>query len=575
MKKVLNFCLLKLDPKHDPVRIMHRSFCVTALVLVLPCLCIAQGSAQRVFDPLPIPHPSLQKAGPEVKSHVQEERQRFEETIRLKPAPSSSQLAQAYSKLARVYHTYQFEDAALACYLNLDRVKPGIYPCQYAIGWIHHSQGRFERALQYLVEAKRIAQSLPDTPPSVVVAMNCLIGDSSLKLEQLPESMQAFQEAAQLDQRCAYAWHGMGLVHSIQGNSRAAIECLERAIKFQPYASAGRVLLAREYRRAGRAEKAAAILAALDNQRTAPFTFYDPILSTDVAPLNRSAAAMHSRALAARQQGNTQLSVDLLKQALELNPRFTLAKANLANAYLTLNRLEEAETLSRQVLDEQPDNASFHDLLGGALFKRGKLDEAWRVFQRAQALEPRQGTHAYWTGAVLSWQGKHKDALAMFEKAAKLNDADDSARIGAAIMMARLDRNREAMEGLRSCVELFPGSVQAKLNWAQFLSAHPDSTRQDGEKALALALQVYERSKSVPAAISVAMAHAAAGDFTKAVEVQQWAMDRAAEQGYAVDLSWLKRNLQLYQEGKPSREPWNKERGYPAIEGFVPTEKAP
>jgi hypothetical protein len=81
--------------------------------------------------------------------------------------------------------------------------------------------------------------------------------------------------------------------------------------------------------------------------------------------------------------------------------------------------------------------------------------------------------------------------------------------------------------------------------------------------------------KSVPAAVSLGMAYAAAGNFSKAVETQQWAVDHATEQGYAVDLPWMIRNSKLYQEGKPCREPWNKERGYPAIEGFSPVEKIP
>lgn len=548
---------------------------LSGLMILVPCLCLGQGPAQRTFEPVPIPHPSLAKSGPVVKSHVEEERQRFEAAIREQPSPSSAHLARAYAKLARVYHTYQFEEAALACYLNLDRIQPGIYPCHYAIGWIHHSQGRFDQALRSLAEAKRIAEGLADTPISVRVAMDCLIGDASLKLDKLSEAMRSFQEAVRLDQRCAYAWHGMGLAHSIQGNSRAAIECLERAIKFQPYASAGRVLLAREYQKAGLAEKAAKVLPALDNHRTIPFAFYDPVISQDVAPLNRSAAAVHSRALGARQQGNIQLSVDLLKKAIELNPHFSLAKANLANAYLTLNRLEEAESLARQILDEKPDNASFHDLLGVSLFKRGNLDEALRAFQNAQALDPNQGTHGYWIGTVLSWQGNHQAALAMFESVSKLNAADVGARIGTAVMLARLGRHSEALQRLQRCVELFPGSVQAKLNWAQILSAHPGSTPQDGEKALALALPVFEQMKSVAAAVSVAMACAVAGNFSKAVEIQQWAIDHAAEQGYAVDLPWLKRNSALYQEGKPCREPWNKDRGYPAIEGFAAVASMP
>ncbi|MDA1274667.1 MAG: tetratricopeptide repeat protein [Verrucomicrobia bacterium] len=561
--------------RYNQVMNWMRPIFLSGIALLFPCLCVEQTPAQEAFDPLSIPHPSLDNSGPIVQSHLQDERQRFDAVIRSNPAPSAGHRAQAYARLARVYHTYQFNEAALACYLNLDRIQPGIYPCQYAIGWIYHNQGLFDQALRYLAEAKRIAQGLDDTPPSVTVAMNCLIGDASLKQEKLPEAMKTFKEAVELDPQCAYAWHGMGLVYSIEGNSIAAIECLERAVELQPRASVGKVLLAREYRRAGLAEKAASVLPGLDNNRTTPFVFFDPIISRDVAPLNRSAAAVHSRALGARQQGDIQLSVDLFKRAIELNPRFTSAKANLASAYLSLNRLEEAETWAGQILDEEPDNASFQDLLGVVLFKRGKFDEAMGAFRRAQELEPDQGIHAYWMGAALSWHGNHKEALAMFEKAVNLKDADAGARIGVAVMMTRLGRYSEAMESLRRCRELFPGSVQVKLNLAQFLSAYPDSTRNDGERALALSLPVFDQMKSVPAAVSLAMAYAATGDFAKAAEVQQWAIRHAAEQGYAADLPWLNRNLQLYQDGKPCHEPWNNDTGYPAIEGLLLMEAAP
>lgn len=543
-------------------------------MLLLSCRSIGQTRANETFEPLPVPHPSLERAGPIVKSHVQEERQRFEMTVRSTSLPSSAQLAQAYARLARVYHTYQFKEAALACYLTLDRIQQGIYPCQYAIGWIHHSQGRFDQALPYLIEARKTAEELDDTPLSVRVAMNCLIGDANLKLEKLPEAMKFFKQALELDPQAAYAWHGMGLVRSIEGNSQVAIECLERAIQLQPYASVGRVLLAREYRRAGLSERAAEILPALDEHRPVPFAFYDPIISRDVAPLNRSAAAVHSRALAAKQQGNTKLSAELFRKAIELNPRFTSAKANLANACLNLNRFEEAEALARQVLEDQPDNASFHDLLGASLFKRGKFDNALRAFQLAQELEPGQGAHAYWIGSVQSWQGHYRDALVTFERAAELDDTNANARIGVSVMMARLGRLPEAMEGLQRCFELFPESVQVKVNLAQILSAYPNSTQSDGARALAMALPVFEQMKSVSAAVSVAMAHAAAGAFSKAVGAQQWAIDHAEEQGNGADLPWLQRNLQLYKDRKPCREPWNMDRGYPFIKGLSLTEKA-
>lgn len=518
---------------------------------------------------LPIPHPSLEKSAPAVQAHVAEERRQFEMVQHATPAPGRAALAQAYSKLARVYHAYQFPEAALACYLNLDRIQPGIYPCQYAIGWIHHSQGRFDQAERHLAEAKRIAEGLTDTPIAVKVAMNCLMGDARLKLEKLGGAKSAFEEALKLDPNCAYAWHGLGLIHSIEGNSRGAIDCLERAVHFQPYASAGRVLLAREYQRAGLPEKAAEALPDLARHRTTPFAFHDPIISRDVAPLNRSAAAVHARALAAKQRGEVQLSAELFQQAIDLHPSYTVAKANLANACLALNRLEEAEMLARQVLDDQPLDASFQDLFGATLFKRGKFDDAFRAFQRAQELEPSHGRHSFWMGAVLSWQGRHQEARALFEHAAQLNAADAGAHIGAAIMSARLGKDAEARERLKRCVELFPASVEAKLNWVQFLSASPDATQADGEAALAMALPVHEQMKSVPAAVSLAMAFAQAGQFDKAIELQEWAVRHAGEQGHGIDLPWMRRNLERYQQASPSREPWNPARGYPALEGFV------
>ena len=539
---------------------------IAGLAFLFPTPCFGQGAGQAISHSPPIPHPSLENVGKVVRTHLEEERRRFEAIFKSGPADSSAHVAQAYSRMARVYHAYQFQEAALACYLNLERRRPGIYPCLYTIGRIHHSQGRFEPALHFLTKSKTIADRLDDTPAAVKVAMDCLIGDAALKQGRLPEAMKAFENAVDQDPECAYAWHGMGVAHSIESRTNAAIGCLERALELQPHASAGRALLIREYRRAGHNERANEMLAALDgNPRTIPFAFQDPIIEQDVTPLNRSARAMLSRALRARNQGRLQHSIDLFKEAIEQDPRFTLAKANLAGVLLTLHRFTEAEMLARQVLADRPDDASFRDLLGTSLFRQRKFDGALRAFQRAGELEPDQGNHWYRTGGVLSWQGKPREALAMFDKAAQLDHTSVEARIGAAIMQARLEQLPEAKERLARCIEQFPHSVQAKMNWVRILSADPDSTPVEHATALRLALSVFEQTRSVPAAASLAMAHAAAEDFAKALEVQQWAVQHAAEQGFAQQLPWLEGNRQLYRSKKPCRKPWSKAQGYPPI----------
>jgi tetratricopeptide (TPR) repeat protein len=282
---------------------------------------------------------------------------------------------------------------------------------------------------------------------------------------------------------------------------------------------------------------------------------------------------MHSRALRARKQGDLQHAIELFKKAIDRDPQFTLAKANLAGVYLTLNRLEDVEMWARRVLEDRSDDASFHHLLGTALYRQGKFDPALDSFQRAGEVEPERGNHRFWSGASLSWLGNHREALAMFDRAAQLNEANVDARIGAAIMLTRLGKHPEAKERLRRCLEQFPESVAVKLNWARLLSAHPDSTRQEAEQALGLALPVYQQKNSVPAAVTVAMAYAAADDFSKAVEVQQWAVQKAGQAGDPADLPWLKRQLELYQNEKPCREPWNEARGYPAVKGLAGLKK--
>lgn len=527
-----------------------------------------QDNPLQVSELQPIPHPILDKADPGVQSHLQEEKLRFDEATHPDRSPGRAHFAQAYSRLARVYHAYQFSDAALACYLNLNHVQPDVYPCLYAIGKIYHSQGRFSLALDYLLRAREIANGLNDTPASVKLAMNCLIGDACLKENRLSEAYKAFETAKTLNPESAFAWHGIGLIHSINGHSNEAISALEQALKLQPQATVGRVLLVREYRKAGRIEKAMDAQQGLKNNRTTPFTFYDPILSQDVMPLNRSAESAHRSALRAMEQGNLELAVELFNTALNLNPALTLAKANLAGILLKLNQTEKAESWAREIISEQPDNGSFYTLLGVTLLKQAAFKEAYTIFERAHDLEPTNAKPVYWIGASLSWQRRHDEALALFQKACDLDPGDPQAHIAKAVMLSALERHDEAVQLLTRCYELFPHSISVKLHLAQGLSAFRTSQIESSTKALELALPIFEQLKSVPAAVAVAMAYAANKDFAKAIEVQQWAIEQAAQQGYAFDLPWLKRTMQQFQNESICQEPWNRDAGFPALEGM-------
>lgn len=552
---------------YGSIKTLRRVFSICA-VGCISWFARGQEGAATASSLIPIPQPSLDGASPEVKSHIEEEKKLWETAIHANDSSASAKIALAYGRLARVYHTYQFEDAALACYRNADTLQPDIYPRLYLIGLIYQKKGKYKEALEYYTRANNLAEGIPQTPPPVKVALYCGMGDIYLKLDRTLDAMEAFQRAIEFNPRCAFAWQGLGLVYSMEDNSPATLECLERAVALQPRASAAKVLLAGEYRKAGMTAKAGQTLPKLSDQKAIPVTYPDPIYSQNVAPLNRSVNLMQRRGVRALHRGNYPLAAALFEKMLETDPGLEKAKANLAGVYMNMGRLDQAEVILNDLLESEPDKASYHVLLGDYCMKKREFVRAFHAFEKAAALEPEVAGHLYRIGASLSWQGKYPEALAMYENTLTLNESDSDAWVGATIMLGRLGRYEDALKRLDRCVELFPESTLARLHLARLLAACPERTIRDGRRALDVILPLYEKQKSILRAETVAMACAEIGEFNRAVKVQEWAIEAGAN-GRREDLARLQRNLSLYQSRQPCREPWGKDEGFPFIDGMV------
>jgi tetratricopeptide (TPR) repeat protein len=143
----------------------------------------------------------------------------------------------------------------------------------------------------------------------------------------------------------------------------------------------------------------------------------------------------------------------LQASALESANRWPEAKAALGSAIalapnepLILNflgyaklehgeELDAAEALIRKASELAPDNASITDSLGWALFKRGRIDEAIDVLQRAAVGDPTQAEIHEHLGDALYTAGRHFEARYAWEAA--LATADEE-------VIARLKRKIEA-----------------------------------------------------------------------------------------------------------------------------------
>ena len=165
---------------------------------------------------------------------------------------------------------------------------------------------------------------------------------------------------------------------------------------------------------------------------------------------HNEAAAAYGQAI--RRLGkvdNSRIWPLLLLQASELESagRWPEAKAALGSAIamapdepLILNflgyaklehgeELDAAEALIRKASELAPDNASITDSLGWALYKRGRIDEAIEVLQKAAIGDPSQSEIQEHLGDALYTAGRHFEARYAWGAALATADDDDTARI--------------------------------------------------------------------------------------------------------------------------------------------------
>jgi hypothetical protein len=105
---------------------------------------------------------------------------------------------------------------------------------------------------------------------------------------------------------------------------------------------------------------------------------------------------------------------------------------------------------------------------------------------------------------------------------------------------------------LQEGLEALPQDGQLAHTLARLLASAPEDSVRDGQLAVRLATAVYSIKKIYETAETLAMAHAEAGDFDQAVEIQTGLVARAKTEGDATRLEALELRLVSYQR----REPW-------------------
>jgi tetratricopeptide (TPR) repeat protein len=213
---------------------------------------------------------------------------------------------------------------------------------------------------------------------------------------------------------------------------------------------------------------------------TGPITA--PVEAPDTLPSeNEEARQLYTagRYYAARRSAEgLRQAIERFERAVEIDPDFALAYAELADCYALLNwyvepapagAWKQAKQAALKAVEADPDLGEAHAALG---FVRLHYDRDWddaeRELRKAIRLRPSNQVAHRWYAYSLSAMGRHDEALAEIQRAREISPQSPVMATGVANVLFLGSRFDEAIAQCRRALELDPGAVAAHtvLRWA-------------------------------------------------------------------------------------------------------------
>jgi predicted O-linked N-acetylglucosamine transferase (SPINDLY family) len=176
-----------------------------------------------------------------------------------------------------------------------------------------------------------------------------------------------------------------------------------------------------------------------------------------------------------RQDKNAEAIVFFLK-ALDINPAFGDALANLTLAHTKQRQFEEAIEVGHRAIAEQPESFDAYTNLGLAYLKSCRFDEATECYRHALRLRPNDAEAHVRLGVTLAKRMKHTEAMECFRNALTLDPRSASTYCHVASSLQALARVDEAIAAYRSALDIDPKHANAAAGLLFMLNYLPAMT---------------------------------------------------------------------------------------------------
>jgi tetratricopeptide (TPR) repeat protein len=424
-----------------PFRIVRTNFVLCFLVCVSPRASGAPPTQKESSSPRNEAQAALESAQSLAKQ------ERWPETIELYRralalSPRNEVTELGLSDAYRSVHNYEEARSILQ---RARRQHPKSVAVLSALGSLETEAESYDAAIEALRSAVVLA---PDD-----VKLGNLLGSAYLSKGDSAAALAQFEKVLAQDPANQLAHYSRAQIFADTDQNAKALADAEQVVSAKPEYLPGRALLAKILVRLKQCERAAELLrpaanpSALDTRSLFLLgNAYECAEQTELAARVRDEFAAASQADRKYAEDETQ-SKHLVEQANELARQ---------------NRFPDALELLKQALEKNPKNGFAYSQKAKIYFSMRQPDEARQAIQQALALQPFQPDFLYVLGVIAAQQGKQDEALAAFEKVTQINpkEADAHFEIGR-IWMQRKDRAK-ALAAFRKASELDPGDADYK-----------------------------------------------------------------------------------------------------------------
>ena len=239
--------------------------------------------------------------------------------------------------------------------------------------------------------------------------------------------------------------------------------------------------------------------------------------------------------------------------ALTINADNPQTHYNLANLLLQKEKLDEAIVHYRETLRVQPEYVKARLQLAELLWRQGDLDRAVDHYQQVLQIQPNHALAHRLMGEARVQQGRFDQAVTHFRLALQQGDNQAKTQYGLGIALTMTGPADEAIAAVRQAIHLAPNAAEPLNLLARILSTATDPKQRKPKEAVKLAERAAQLTDHGKPKIldTLAAAYAAAGQFDRAVETAQMAVDLALAANDQALAAKIDKRKHLYQQETP------------------------